>query len=34
MQWTYADLMDLPFGVYEILIEELNREYAAQKKAE
>ena len=26
MHWTYADLQALPFDVYEVLVDELNKE--------
>jgi hypothetical protein len=26
MRWTYDDVLDLPVAVYEVLVDELNRE--------
>ncbi len=25
MHWTYDDVLDLPYDVYEVLVEDLNR---------
>jgi len=33
MHWRYADVLDLPAVVYELLVEDLNREAADVKAA-
>lgn len=32
MHWTYDELLDLPFEIYAVLVEEVNREIAAERR--
>jgi len=31
MHWTYDELLDLPAEIYAVLVDEVNREMAAQR---
>lgn len=31
MGWTYDELLDLPAEIYAVLVDEVNRELAAQR---
>jgi len=31
MHWSYDELLDLPFEIYAVLVDEVNREIAAQR---
>lgn len=32
MHWTYDELLDLPAEVYAVLVDEVNREIATQRR--
>jgi len=34
MHWSYDELLDLPYEIYAVLVDEVNREIAARSNAE